>query len=516
MFLLTESQYRLGSCKRHAIRASLRIGGGHSEQPIVDGIMNERLFSTYQIAKLLGTTLGSVAKWIDQGSLSTCRMPDGTTRITESALINFLTEQGIDLGEVLAKAGYTKVATVGDATGLLPQTIPSEEPDPIDETPITPPPTEEPDPIDETPTTPPPTEEPDPADETASPDLRAGQICDAIFADAAKNNAQTIHLTPHRDHLVLQLRTGGVLRDKLNFDRHLTDDLKREIVECLINLANPDIDPKALTVPCSGQFTRKVDGQDLTLRLSAIPTAGGTKLVIHMPSPPADLELLELQEIPRARLEKLLQGDGLILVASKRRTGRDLTLQTLLNTAKTNGSSTIAIGRNPAANLDNVAQIQIDPTAGLTYSTATAEIEHQDADTILLTELRDPKTALNAFDAAHDGALVIAGTNADSACDAISELLTMGAEPWPLGRTLKAVIEQTSVKTLCEHCKKPGEDSSYEPNGCDRCGQSGWSGGTILTQVVFVEGQLAELIRTGAGPEQIARAIASIPRRNPA
>ena len=29
--------------------------------------MNERLFSTYQIAKLLGTTLGAVTKWLEQG-----------------------------------------------------------------------------------------------------------------------------------------------------------------------------------------------------------------------------------------------------------------------------------------------------------------------------------------------------------------------------------------------------------------------------------------------------------------
>ena len=74
----------------------------------------------------------------------------------------------------------------------------------------------------------------------------------------------------------------------------------------------------------------------------------------------------------------------------------------------------------------------------------------------------------------------------------------MGLEPWPLAATLKAIVAQASVRTLCEHCD----------GGCDRCGQTGWSGSTVLSGVVFIEGQLAELIRTGGSAEQFQRAIA--------
>jgi type II secretory ATPase GspE/PulE/Tfp pilus assembly ATPase PilB-like protein len=620
--------------------------------------MTERLFSTYQIAKLLGTTLGAVAKWMDTGSLNFCRMTDGTARITESALIDFLTEQGIDLGDVLAKAGYTKVSANESTTELLPQTIqpqtpvdppvetqpetqaeipeeapieapeetpedtpeeapeeapeetpeetqaeipekaleespeeapedipaeapeetpedipaeepeetpeeapediPAEEPEETpeetpedipaeepEETPEETPediPAEEPEetpvemPEEEIPAEAPPTvtitREPAPEDlaaaeiapEDESPDetpppepvqaptphleIRPEQACNTLIAHALRNGAQTILITPQREHFLLQQRVNGVLQEIRNFEPHLTDTRKRQAVDALFKRAIPDVALAALTVPCNAEFSLNIEDQDLTLQLSAIPTVHGPRLVIHVPSPPAGLDLLGLEPDAHARLEDLLNADGLIVVASKRRTGRDLTLQSLLTATGASQTSTIAIGRHPAADIDNVSQVQVDPNAGLTYSNATSAIEHQDADTILLTELRDPATAMNAFDAAHDGALVIAGTNATSAGQAICELLKMGVEPWPLGGTLKAVVEQASVPVLCEHCKRPAADWPYEPAGCDRCDQTGWAGSTVLTGLVFNDGQLPDLIRTAAPCRQIDQTIA--------
>ncbi|MDP6546665.1 MAG: ATPase, T2SS/T4P/T4SS family [Phycisphaerae bacterium] len=422
--------------------------------------MTERLFSTYQIAKLLGTTLGSVAQWMEKGSLNFCSMPDGSVRITESDLIKFLTQQGIDLGEVLAKAGYTKVETVGSDSSLLPRPISLGTAGNLTEAATT---TEPPEPVDDEPS-----EEPSISQmvDAARPDLRAEQVCDAILADAVRSDAQAICLTPHRDHLVLQLRIDGALRDKLNFDHHLPDDLRRQTIACLLNLANPDVDPENLTVPLTAEFTQTIDDREFSLRLSAIPTAHGPRLVIHLPPKTADIESLALEDAARTRLEELLQADGLILVAAKRRTGRDLMLRALLNAADTDGRTVIAIEQNPAPDMDNVVQLQINPAAGLTYAIATDAMEHQDADTIMLTELRDPETALKAFDAAHDGALVIAGVNATSAAEAITELLAMGIEPWPLGGTLKAIVD------------RGGRSDRAAPSG-----------------VTFVEGQLAETIR---------------------
>ncbi|MCP4379429.1 MAG: Flp pilus assembly complex ATPase component, partial [bacterium] len=278
----------------------------------------------------------------------------------------------------------------------------------------------------------------------------------------------------------------------------LPDGLKREIIADLLNRANPEIVPEDLTTAHSFEFTESVEGSLLALRLSVLPTVNGPRLVIRIPQQPGGPANLVLEPTARGRLEELLQGDGLIVLASKRRTGRDQTLRALLASTDTCGRSIITIEQNSQPSLDDVVQLQIDRSSGLTCAAAMEAMEDQDADTIILAELRDPATALAAFDAAHDGALVVAGVNASSVDGVIDELLAMGIEPWPLGRTLKAIIVQATVRTLCEHCD----------GGCDRCSQSGWSGRTVLSGVVFVEGKLSELIRSGGTPEQFAQAIA--------
>ena len=502
--------------------------------------MTERLFSTYQIAKLLGTTLGAVNKWMDEGDLKFSRHPDGTVHITESNLIDFLTEQGIDLGEVLSKAGYTKVEATNEkdddtAPPELNEKPNTEVEDPhpseniedpashqVIETPERgdviedPHPSEPQRPLPDDPTPSPqsvpidqPSEEPPPSpSQVARQEISAEQVCDAILSDAVKRRAQSVHLTPMADRLGLQLRIDGVLQAEASFDENLTGDRRQEIAELLLKSAVSDIDPEALTVPINdAEFTRTIDGRELTLTLSALPTTGGVRFVIRTPPAPADMGILGLDDSDQNRLEKLLRSDGLFVVAAKRRSGRDQVIRTLIEASGADRADTIAIARHSTSEIDNAAQVRVDPQTGLTYSAAAAALEHQDADTIVLAELRDPNTALDAFEAAHDGALVIAGSNASSASGVIGELSDMGVEAWPMGRSLRAVIERASVKTLCPECRKQGDDSSWTPQGCDICGQTGWAGNSILTGIVFIEGQLAELVRTGAPNREIGQAI---------
>jgi type II secretory ATPase GspE/PulE/Tfp pilus assembly ATPase PilB-like protein len=442
---------------------------------------------------------------MEKGWLNSSRSPSGSVRVSESDLVKFLEDQGFEFGQDLVEAltaeqrdeAYRRARN--RKTGVSDEAAPVEamrtasdpapnQTDQSNPTPL-PPPTS---PIETEPADSPPPITPV---ETEASKPQAGQICDAILADAVKHGAQAIHFTPHRDGLRLQLRIDGLLHDKPNFDRRLSDLMRREIIACLLNRADPDIAPGDLTLPRTVEFSRPVEGLQLQFRLSVLPTANGLRLVIHMPH---DCDTLVLEDSARARLKELLRGDGLIVVASRRKIGRDQVLRALLAETDTDGRSVIVIEQHAGPKLDDATRVQIDQAAGLSCAAVLAGLEQQDADIIVLSELRDPATATAAFEAAHDGALVIAGINADSAPTAIDELLAMGMEPWPLGATLKAIVAQTAVRTICEHCD----------GGCDRCGDTGWSGRTVLSGVVFVEGELVDLIRTGGSSEQFARAAA--------
>ena len=81
--------------------------------------MPERLFSTNQIANLLGVTPGTVGQWIKQGWLPHKRLPEGSLRISEKHLVRFLKDRGVDIEKVMAKAVMRENADSSDATDEL-------------------------------------------------------------------------------------------------------------------------------------------------------------------------------------------------------------------------------------------------------------------------------------------------------------------------------------------------------------------------------------------------------------
>jgi len=65
--------------------------------------MTERLYSTQQVAQLLGTSPKTVGDWIRQGRLQAEQLPGGRLCVGESSLARFLESQGIDLEGLMAQ-----------------------------------------------------------------------------------------------------------------------------------------------------------------------------------------------------------------------------------------------------------------------------------------------------------------------------------------------------------------------------------------------------------------------------
>jgi general secretion pathway protein E len=64
--------------------------------------MMERLFTAHQVSDLLGMTPLEVGKWIREGWLATLRLPDGSIRVSERALVTFLKQRGVDIGQLMS------------------------------------------------------------------------------------------------------------------------------------------------------------------------------------------------------------------------------------------------------------------------------------------------------------------------------------------------------------------------------------------------------------------------------
>ncbi len=82
--------------------------------------MSEEMFSTYQVADMLGTTPAHVAEWMRKGWLPFIRLPDGPVRVSQAVLTHFLQRRGVDVDTVLAKAEFTDGDYEADMPPLQP------------------------------------------------------------------------------------------------------------------------------------------------------------------------------------------------------------------------------------------------------------------------------------------------------------------------------------------------------------------------------------------------------------
>ncbi len=166
------------------------------------------------------------------------------------------------------------------------------------------------------------------------------------------------------------------------------------------------------------------------------------------------------------------------------------------------------------------------PSIGLTFATALRAFVRQDPDVIMVGEIRDAETAHIAIHAALTGHLVLTTLHTETAAAAVPRLLDLGVESFLLKSTLRAVIAQRLVRQLCDRCKLPRQlatadlaaDPRYaalgfrpgeilhDPNGCERCGGTGYRGRVGVFEVLELTEDVRHLVRTDSNSSTIDKA----------
>jgi type II secretory ATPase GspE/PulE/Tfp pilus assembly ATPase PilB-like protein len=413
--------------------------------------MAERFFTTYQVAKLVGQTPGTIAEWIQDGTLPAREFPDGPTRVPESGLVEFLKQRGANPREILAGAKDFQNVVESASQEAAPVTAPVE---PVLEEDIVP-------------------EETKAVDQDLSAE---SQVADAMLADAVASGADQLHLEPRRHGLTLRLRIGGALREKNNFTARLPARLAQKLIDHFKSLARMEVHERRR--PQSGTAAQPIDGREMELHVSTCPTSHGEKACIRLVDPlqqACTLSELALSSEDQSRLRKILSVPGtMVIVAGPPRRGRSAALLAMLNETVRPDRNVVTIGWRMEGEIPGVNQSRIDPAAGFTYAEAMGTFEMQDADVILIQDLRDPVTAAAAVEAARDGRTIVAGMIATDAAAAAASLLEMGVEPWVLAGALSAIVEE----------RPAGQ-------GADAAGQA------VHLTVTYVEGKIAAAIRVG-------------------
>jgi len=513
--------------------------------------MPERLYSTYQVARLLGESPQTVADWMQKGWLPFKKLPGGLVRIPGMGLIHFLKERGIDLNEVMTKIAQRDGQS--EPAGAAPEPVPAAVPAPgpsvaveavadaesavhrpeakmPSRAPIDPGPREAPDPPDQDLTEAPPVEQAasppkEGAMETISPVDAASQVARALLSDAAARGAGDIHLESRPDGISLRLRIDGVLQDKPSFKVRLPAGIAPKLVAHFKSLTG--LNPAQTRLPQAGPFAFQANGREVRCELACLPTIHGERLTIRLrdAAPVQDLSALGLDAAEQAQWRHLVaEPGGIILVIGHARSGKDLTLRALAAELNTPERSVATIERSVLAAVPGLVQCRVDRAAGLRFAEAMRALADCDGDAIMTDDIPDPATGLALMDAAEGGKIVLAGMNVRGPVEAVAMLLEMNLEPWPLSMTLRAIIQPRIVRRLCADCRKqvvPSPDvlsrlalrleevnfPVYCPQGCTRCA-GGYRGTTGLFSVTRVEGPVARAIRLGA-PENLPSAVGS-------
>lgn len=272
------------------------------------------------------------------------------------------------------------------------------------------------------------------------------RVVDALLRHAALQRAEDIHFEPLEQELLVRYRIGGTLRDAM----FLPKNAAAAIVARLKLLAG--LAPEEALVPQDGRFKMETEADAVSFRLSTIPTSYGEKAVLRVLRKTGEgftLDTLGLHGEALERVHRALrEHSGLILVTGETGSGKTTMLYTLLDILNTPHASIATIEDPIEYRMKRVSQSQTEPKLGFTFAEGVRALMRQDADVIMVGDIRDEETASLAVSAASAGRLVLAGIRAPSAAEALSSLVKKGADPEHLASTVRLVIGNGLLRKL--------------------------------------------------------------------
>jgi general secretion pathway protein E len=318
-------------------------------------------------------------------------------------------------------------------------------------------------------------------------------IVDWLLQYAFDSRASDIHLEPRRETGNVRFRIDGILHDVYQFPAPLMPAVTSRIKI----LGRLDVAERRR--PQDGRIrTRSPDGKEIELRVSALPTAFGEKLVLRIFNPSVlshDFARLGFSPQESKIWRRMIgQPHGIVLVTGPTGSGKTTTLYASLKELATNEVNVCSI-EDPIELIDgSFNQMQVQPNIDLNFADGVRALLRQDPDIIMIGEIRDRETADVAVQAALTGHLVLSTLHTNDSPSAITRLLELGVPAYLIRATLIGVLAQRLVRTLCPDCKSPVDVNAASwdalgvgltvpmpakinvASGCLECRQTGYRG----------------------------------------
>ena len=346
------------------------------------------------------------------------------------------------------------------------------------------------------------------------------RMVNLLLVRALELRASDIHIEPFDGTLGIRYRIDGVLRE---MDAPPATSAAAIISRVKV-MANMNIAERRL--PQDGRIKIRVEGREVDMRISTVPTLYGESVVIRLldrGGVPLDFESLGLSGDNLARFEALLaRPQGILLVTGPTGSGKTTTLYAALERLNTPEKKILTVEDPVEYQLEGINQIHVRPNIDLTFANALRSILRQDPDIIMIGEMRDTETARIAVQAALTGHKVLSTLHTNDAPSSITRLLDMHIDDFLLTSTVDGVLAQRLVRRLCHHCRQSYTPESslidelglrelagdqpltlYRPVGCEHCDHTGFWGRIIILELLVMTEALRRTVIERGDAEKI-------------
>ncbi|MCU0614721.1 MAG: GspE/PulE family protein, partial [Desulfobacterales bacterium] len=353
--------------------------------------------------------------------------------------------------------------------------------------------------------------------ELAKKDLDIVRIIDLLIEKALIDRATDIHISPDELSTQISFRVDGIMRQILVLKKQIHSQIITRVkVLAGINIAEQ-------RVPQDGKIDYQFSGRYVDIRTSTSPTHNGENVVMRLLDKARivmGMDKLGIDPVNHAQITELSQKPhGIVLSAGPTGSGKTTTLYSILKELDSLEKNILTIEDPIEYSLSGIKQSQVNEKAGLTFAKAIRHFLRQDPDVILVGEIRDLETAKIAFQAAMTGHLVLSTIHTNDAASTIARLMDLGVESYLIPSSLRAVMAQRLVRTVCTHCM---EDYQFTPEeiekvgirdynltsekrgrGCSRCGGTGYHGRTGIYEILNINTAISRLILQKVSSDQI-------------
>jgi len=337
-------------------------------------------------------------------------------------------------------------------------------------------------------------------------------LCDALLLDAVSEDASDLHIEQYKQRTRIRLRVDGDLHDLTHYV--LSPQETKGLINVIKIRGEMDIAEKRL--PQGGRSQLMAGGIGYDLRIQVQPSLHGEAVVIRLLPQSGNIVAIEdlgMNQTVMRHYRRLLDNpSGLVLVVGPTGSGKSTTLYAGLSELAKDGRRKVLTIEDPIEySMEGIMQTRARPNIGFNFADGMRSFVRLDPDVILVGEIRDTETAVEAIRASQTGHVVLSTLHSNDAVDALQRIYDLNVHANSVASELMGVIAQKLAKRICPQCKTgatpdpaileelfpegtPDSFRCYVGKGCAACGGRGTKGRVAVVEYMQVNTEIRQAI----------------------